>query len=239
MKRRKKPGEDPKIRSMRVRAWVRAVKLASGLGLAELEEMFSQRLGVSTPSRSCIWEKYQRGEVVPRSRLQTKRGLSLVERVEQRYPETAMWLSSPLWRLADKIPMEMSEIREIYEELPTPFHSIFIAKRHEASEVFWRRPVDPEHVCQILRRLGERDAMGAITTSLAMVKEAEITQNQYQHELAVDTARICIGMLKRDGVLNAELLEDFCSRLEASWRRAEYYSVVGEEEDDDENDDGR
>ncbi len=228
MEKHKKSGEDPKIRSMRVRAWVRAVKLASGLGLADLEEAFSQRLGADASSRSCIWDKYQRGEVVPRSRLQTKRGLSLVERVERRYPGTAKWLTSPLWRLADMAPMEMSEIREVYEGLPYLFQSIFIAGPYDASEIFWRRPVDYEHVYTLLLR--QRD-LDALVTILAMVKEAEITQDQGLHWLGVETARQCIDCLRHDGILDTNLLGELSKYLGSHWEKARYFSVPGEEDD--------
>lgn len=216
---------------MRVRAWVRAVKLASGLGLAELEEMFSQRLGAGPSSRSCIWEKYQRGEVVPRIRLQTKRGLSLVERVEQRYPGTAKWLTSPLWRLVDKAPMEMSEVREIYEGLPHLFRSIFIAGPHEASEMFWRRPVDYEHVYTILLR--QRD-LDALVVALAMVKESETSQNQYQHWRGIETVWQCMDSLRHGGILDANLFSELRNYLEFYWEKARYFTVPGEGEDDDE-----
>lgn len=209
---------------MRVRAWVRAVKLASGLGLAELEEMFSQRLGTGPSSRSCIWEKYQRGEVVPRFRLQTKRGLSLVERVEQRYPGTAKWLTSPLWRLVDKAPMEMGEIREIYEGLPYLFQSIFIAGPHEGSPLFWRRPIDPKDVCEILLKLSERDAISALVTALTMAKEAETTQDQYQHELAVECVWDCLDLLQDEPALMVGLLDELNDYLMDRWIEVEYKS---------------
>lgn len=220
--------EDPTIRSMRIRSWVRAVQLASGLTLAQLEDAFSERKPGQKPSNhSCIWGKYERGEVAPRSGCNPKGALNLVERVEQRYPGTAMWLSSPLWRLADKAPMEMSEIREIYEGLPYLLRSIFIVVPHEASEVFWRRPVDVDHVCEILLRIGDLDAL---IVALALVKEAEITQYQDQHEIGVDTVRQCLAHMKHAQILNAKLLGDLHRYLERCWGKAKYFSIPGEDD---------
>lgn len=232
MTKLKRSGEDPEIRAMRVRAWVQAVKQASGLSLAELEDEFSQRWAQRSPSlRSCIWEKYQRGEVVPRAGLRTKEGLSLVERVEERYPGTARWLSLPLWRLADKAPMDMKEIRAIYEGLPKLLRSIFIAGPDKASEIFWRRPVDHEHVCDIVLRIGDLDAL---VVALALVREAEITQNQDQHEVGVETVKKCLYLLQYDPVLGKKLVDELREYLGVRWENAKYFSIPEESDADDE-----
>lgn len=229
MTKLKRSGEDPEIRSMRVRAWVRAVKQASGLSLAELEEEFSQRWAQRSPSlRSCIWEKYQRGEVVPRASLRTKEGLSLVERVEKRYPGTARWLSLPVWRLVDKASMDMNDIRTIYEGLPKLLRSIFIAGPDEASEIFWRRPVDHRHVCDIVLRIGDLDAL---VVALALVREAEITQNQAQHEVGVETVQECLYLLRNDPILGEELVYELHEYLGRCWENVKYFSVFEEDED--------
>lgn len=223
--------EDPTIRSMRIRSWVRAVQLASGLTLAQLEDAFSEREPGQKPSnRSCIWGKYERGEVAPRSGCSPKGTPNLIERVELRYPGTAMWLSSPLWRLADKAPMEMSEIREIYEGLPYLLRSIFIAAPHEASEVFWRRPVDTKDVGEILLKPSTQDTVSTLVIALAMVKEAEITQSQYEHWTGVEIVQKCLAMQKQNGVLDGELLSDLYRYLVARLERVEYFSIPEEGE---------
>lgn len=74
--------EDPAIRSMRVQAWFKAVSLTSGMTAAELEREFSEKKRESAATkRSCIWDKYGRGEALPRSGQKTSRELN-VERVE-------------------------------------------------------------------------------------------------------------------------------------------------------------
>lgn len=237
MAKRRKSGEDPKIRSMRVRVWVRAVRLASGLSLAELEEEFSQPWSGPKPSvRSCIWDKYYRGEVVPRTKLRSKEGPSLVERVEKEYPGTAKWLSSPLWRALDIAPIDMGEIRDLYEELPDLFRSIFIAPPHEESEIFWRRPVDLIDTYRILALLSEQDALHAFMTILIMIKEAETTQNQDQHALGVNRLQECKDKLRKEPVLQEGFLGEIYDYLDERWEEIHYFSVYTEDEDGDESD---
>lgn len=218
-------------------AWFNAVAEASGKTAAELEREFAPAEHVRWVNgmeiRPRLWEKYRRGEVEPRSGCSPKGVPNLVERVEQRYSGTAMWLSSPLWRLADKAPMEMSDIRGIYEGLPYLLRSIFIAAPHEASEVFWRWPVDPKHVCEILLRQGGLDAL---ITALTMIKEAEITQDQYQHSEGNETVQLCLTRMKHDQILNAELLGDLRRYLEWNWKRAKYFSIPGEDDEEGDED---
>lgn len=225
------------ITRLKVMAWFNAVAEASGKTAAELEREFAQpghiRWVNGIEIRPRLWEKYRRGEVEPRSGYSFKGAPNLVERVEQRYPGTAIWLSSPIWRLADKAPMEMSGIRGIYEGLPYLLQSIFIAAPHEASEVFWRRPVDPQHVCEILLRQGGLDAL---ITALAMAKEAEITQDQYQHSEAREAAQRCIAGMNHDQIFDAELLGELRTYLEGCWGRAKYFSIPGESAGEDEAD---
>lgn len=217
--------EDPAIRSMRVRTWFRAVTLASGLTPAQLEREFSERDRARAASaRSCIWDKYRRGEVVPRSSSMSPGRPGLVERVERRYPGTAAWLSSPLWRLADKAPMEMSELRRIYEGMPQPIRSIFVSSKKEAPGLFWRRPVDIDHACEILLRFQSVEGFVAV---LAIVKEAETTQEQYQHYTGVDAAWVYMRetALPRDQVLGSIIRTDLSEYLESRWQNLGYLDV--------------
>lgn len=85
--------EDPDIRKMRVQAWFRAVSLESGLTPRELEKKFSESEAEKKVKRSCVWNRYRRGEVVPRSGPRPDGGLNLVDRVEAAYPGTAKWLT--------------------------------------------------------------------------------------------------------------------------------------------------
>lgn len=225
--------EDPAIRSMRVRTWFRAVTLASGLTPAQLEREFSGRdRARAACARSCLWDKYRRGEVVPRSGSMSSGQLGLVERVERRYPGTAAWLSSPLWRLADKAPMEMSDIRRIYEGMPQPIRSIFIASKKEAHGLFWRRPVDIDHACEILLRFQSVEGFVAV---LAVIKEAETTQEQYQHYTGVDAAWAYMRetTIRSDRLLGSIIRADLSEYLESRWQTPGYLDVPGAPDDPD------
>lgn len=182
--------EDPKVRSMRVRTWFRSVEMASGLTTRELERLFSDG-GAGKAKRSCIWNKYRAGTVAPRSGCSEKGRQNLVERVEKRYPGTAKWLSLPLWRLIDQAPIEMSEIRHFYEGLAPVLRTVFLASGRDALGLFWRRPVDAYDVCDLLKKQGDGDAFFA---ALVLTREAEITQNQVQHEVACSTALTLLEM---------------------------------------------
>lgn len=192
--------EDPALRKMRVQTWFRAVALASGKTTGELERLFGDDSNAKA-MRSGIWNKYKRGEVVPRSGRQGDGRPKLVERVEARYPGTARWLFSPLWRLVDRAPMEMGEIKRIYESMPKSIRAIFVAPENEATPIFWRRSVDTEHACEILLRFGDLDAFVALLT---MLKEAEVTQDRYQYGVvmnAITQQLRCFSSQQRSDIL--------------------------------------
>lgn len=184
--------EDPKVRSMRIRTWFRAVEMASGLTSSELEREFAER-GREQGKRSCIWNKYRAGTVAPRSGHSEKGRLNLVERVEKSYPGTAKWLTLPLWRLIDRAPMEMVEIRQLFESLPAILRSMFVASEREATGLFWRRPVNLDDVCDKLRAQKNLDAL---VTAFILMKEAEVIQYQMQHEIACVVARQLLEMFE-------------------------------------------
>lgn len=208
--------EDPLVRSMRVRTWFHAVSMLSGLTVAQLECQFAQV--DAKGSGSCIWDKYRRGEVVPRSRCSNKWQLSLVERVERRYPGTTVWLSSPLWRLADKAPMDMGELRRTFAGMPGPFRALFIAD-DRPSALFWRRPVDTAKLCDLLMHANRIEAPIVL---LALAKEAEVTQNQEQHQLTTNALRENLAILTAGGFIPERVRNDLSSYLQLRWRAAKY-----------------
>jgi hypothetical protein len=206
--------EDPEIREMRIQAWFGAVSAASGLTPRELETVFGERKQVGKVKRSCVWDKYRRGEVAPRSGTRSYGRLNLVERVEAAYPGTAIWLTTPLWRLADKAPMEMREVRRVYESLPPLLRSIFVASPSEANGIFWRRPVEIDHVCEILLRLRDQDALVAM---LAMVKEAEVVQDQLFFSAVVSSAEDLLAILQSSGTTRSDLFDRLSRYLKPRW----------------------
>lgn len=199
--------EDPLIRTMRVQTWYRAVALASGLSTRELEKKFGEVDPGQRAKRSCAWNRYKRGDVVPRKGMTPNGGLNVVDRVEAAYPGTAKWLDLPLWRLLDKAPMEMSEIRRCYEGMPNTIRSIFVASGNEATVVFWRRSVEPKHACEILLRFRDTDALVAL---LAMVREAEVVQDRNMRSVAMNAVmeelRSLAALRSAKSVLDSGLL---------------------------------
>jgi len=212
--------EDPEIRKMRVQAWFQAVSLASGLTPRELEKKFSESDSDRKVKRSCVWDKYRRGEVAPRSGPRPDGGLNLIDRVEAAYPGTAKWLTLPLWRLLDKVPMEMSEIRRYLEGLPNLIRQIFISVSAQPSGLFWRRDIDYDDACDLLLRLGSLDGLTAV---LALVKEAEVIQDQYQHQDCAQKAGEYVARLGGRGLLPEKLIGELSIYLAQRVSAAGYF----------------
>ena len=128
--------------------------------------------------RSCLFDKYRRGEIEPR-RSGSKNGeLSIVDRVEIRYPGTAKYLELPLWKALDFNQSSMAEVRQVYEVLPVRIRKHFIAINKVSKLGFWRKPTHPELVSDILSK---EITLSSLTASLNMVQEGLITQNQFLH----------------------------------------------------------
>lgn len=208
--------EAPAVRSMRVRAWVYAVVHESGLTISELEQKFGED-GRNPPMRSCIWNKYQRGEVVPRDGFLENGRPKLVERVEARYPGTANWLRSPIWRLADQAPMRMDEIRDIYEALPSRLRSYFILSESESSPMFWRRPVDHQQLCSILAHFHTFDDLVA---GLAMIRETETTQNHEAYRYWTDEMTNIFESADWGAMRGSENKDELQKHFEDMWKAA-------------------
>lgn len=222
--------EDPEIRKMRVQAWFLAVSLASKMTPYELEKQFSEPENDRKVKRSCVWDKYRRGEVVPRSGTRPDGGLNLVDRVEAVYPGTAKWLALPLWRLLDKAPMEMSEIRRYLEGLPNLMRQMFIYSQAQPSGLFWRRDIDYVDACDHLLRFGSLDGLNAV---LALVKEAEVIQDQYQHHDCVKKAGEYLARLGFRGLLPEALIGELSNYLAQRVAAAGYFFELQDEESEE------
>lgn len=206
--------EDPEIRDLRVRTWVRSVRFQSKLNLVQLEEKFSNTKSSDKKARSCIWEKYVKATVVPRVGKNPSGGLHLASRVEEEYPGTLQWLISPMWRLLDKAPMSMKEIRGIYEGMPYLYRSIFIEQDYKITGVFWRRVTDPAQCIATLLNLEKVDSFIAL---LALAKEAEITQNQPLHFEALKGAlgmKNFLDKVRELDFTNEEIIEYLFYRID-------------------------
>lgn len=213
--------EDIGIRQLRVRTWVRAVRLASGLSLIELERQYSDPKTKANTPRSCIWDKYAKGDVAPRVGKKPNGKLHLANRIDKAYPGTLRWLNSPMWRLIDKAPMSMIEIKAIYEEMPYLFRSIYVEPKHKTKGLFWRRYVELQPCIETLYKMEELQAFIALLT---MVKEAEVNQDQATHYEALKAA-----ISFEDGLAIFPELdftdEEIIDYLEWRFKTAGYYEI--------------
>lgn len=216
IKQLKRYVENPKIRSMRVRSWFHAVSLASGLTVGELEREFREEGSTRVP-RSCIWNKYKRGEVVPRSRYQGDGRPKLVERVEACYPGTEKWLFSPLWRLADVAPTAMSELREIYDGLPIRLRNLIVLPSALASDVFWRREFDVQTVVTELFRFQTVDDL---QLGLALLREAEVCQGHFLYRYLIEVVKILLWSIDWEGLETTSIPLELSNYLRSRWVKA-------------------
>jgi len=225
-KQSKRYVENPKIRSMRVRSWFHAVSQASGLTVGELDREFREEGAGRTP-RSCIWNKYKRGEVVPRSRYQGDGRPKLVERVEARYPGTEKWLFSPLWRLADTAPVEMSELRMVYEEMPPRIRDYFILPPSLATKVFWRRKFDSTHLISQFIHFHSFDDLVAV---LALIREAQVCQSHFNYQMWVEVTLVLVRSVDWGGFEKTTIPQELFGYLRANWVTAK--PILDEEQCD-------
>lgn len=205
--------EHPKIRSMRVRSWFHAVSQTSGLTVGELEREFREEGSARAP-RSCIWNKYKRGEVVPRSRYQGDRRPKLVERVEARYPGTEKWLFSPLWLLVDVASMEMSDLRTIYEGLPPRIRDYFILSPSLVTKVFWRCPLHSE---QLLVQFLSFHTVEDLVASVALIREAEIIQSRPLLQYWILAVQELMRQVDWGGLRNSTIPRELSEYLQRRW----------------------
>lgn len=204
--------ESRTIKRLRIQSWFQAVSHASGLSAGELEYQFS--LANKQCPRSCIWDKYRRGDVAPRD--------SLIKAVEIRYPGTEQWLHSPLWRFADEVPIGMAEIRTAFECLPNLLRSMFVVRQATQSTIFWRRPVETSEACEILLRFNSIDALIA---TLILVKEAETAQIQDQHMEGIHFALSYLAKFTRHVAIGGAVNSDLQNYLKSRWENLVYPEI--------------
>lgn len=167
------------ITRFKVMAWFDAVAKASGKSAADLEREFapahvSWARGMEI--RPKLWEKYKRGDVEPRSIPSKGRKTSIVQEVESRYPGTAKWLSLPLWKLADfNQTVTMGELKAVYQGMPMEIRGLIIKDDVLDGEVFWRKQTEEG---ELLRQLAAVGGLDGVTAILALVREAQICQQE-------------------------------------------------------------
>lgn len=192
--------------SLRTIVWTEAVLRVSGKPLAVLEREFRQAKK-SASARSCIWQKYKNGTVVPRNGEKGKAGL--VERVELHYPGTAKWFYSPLWSLCTDEYVGMDRIKEVFCGLRQELRELFVV---DEAATFWRQST-PEEICRELIYFPEFEGLIAL---FALLREAEIIQNPELHMEACWAVVTRLLQAKTDAmVLNLQVREALAIRAGA------------------------
>lgn len=167
---------------IRAQAWFNAVSLVTGKSHRELEELFANRNVrgklISLGANPGLWRKYKLGLSCPKTKPGKGREKSIVERVEERFPGTAKWMSMPFWEVLSDAPMEMAELKRVYLSLSPQVRDLIVIEHPLGVRAFWRKQTDIKTLCQQLLTIGGLDAATAI---LALMKEAEATQNPYMH----------------------------------------------------------
>lgn len=182
MPRRPKHGyiENDEIRRLRTQVWFHVVQQRSQLSIERLEQKFSSG-GLAKRWKSGIWNKYKKGDVTPRNREGAKGQRSLVQLVEAEYPGTKIWLDHPLWRALDPTPMEPSEIRKCYENLPSHIREVLI-EIPPAGGRFWRTVEGP---ATVMRSLAGTAPLEKLYVAIMLLKESEACQDRNRFASAV------------------------------------------------------
>jgi hypothetical protein len=208
---RGRPKKEP-ISSLRTRAWFNAVALASGKSTYELDIEFA---GVNRGSRKryenrpCVWDKYARGDIEPRSKMGAKGQTPIVEKVERIYPGTVQWLTIPFWGVLGDEPMNMDELKEVYLSLSPGIRNLLIRKKRSRADPFWRIDITPD---KLYDHLSEENSIEVGTVILAMVKEAEARQLEHQYYQALTVWKKCERKLSKDPVLSP-LMDEIHARV--------------------------
>lgn len=113
-----RPQGDIELRKLRSQIWYKAVKSVDNLNDSKLDVLFGSIEGQESrvgDDRIKMFEAIRVNKSIPSNGKNSKRNFDLVARVDAypRYRGTAAVMHSPLWRLLEKKPLTVEEIREI------------------------------------------------------------------------------------------------------------------------------
>lgn len=211
---------------VRTKAWFYAVSQASGMNAEELEIFFAspdKQATYKAGNRPRLWEKYRDGRNCPKYEMDRNGKLSIVQRVEKRFPGTAKWIAMPFWQVLSYARLEMHDLKAMYLSLSKPVRKLIVMEGPREERMFWRRPTDHEDLYIQLIRIGDLDATTAV---LALIKEAEVTQNQLQHQLGLYYWEYCALILQKHPVLSL-VLRDINAIIEDRFTRISYSAEDG------------
>lgn len=198
------------------------------MNASQLEAMFAEP-GKRTPispalGRSGLWSKYRRGEASPKVNDGASGKTSLVNRVEQRFSGTKRWFTMPLWDLLQRDLIQPAELKEIFLSLQPEVRNLIVHQNYHPQARFWRNQTLPEHLYESLVKIGSIDAVTAV---LALIKEAEINQNQHQHKLGLVAWAKCAAKLVYEPVIG-EMLSEINKCIEERFIAMAYHAGSGE-----------
>ncbi|PKO92572.1 MAG: hypothetical protein CVU15_05475 [Betaproteobacteria bacterium HGW-Betaproteobacteria-1] len=185
-----RPKENELLRELKVKTWFNAVAEASGKTAYELEKEFSPSYvdkGKFHKQRSRLWEKYRTGKVVPTMK-ETKGGrrpIALL--VEEKYPGTLQWLTSPLWTLADpEAEITMDYLRTVYESFEPKMRALFIQEKPE-NRLFWRVPFSANK--SLLEDIVSKESVTGFVGLLCLMRESVLLQEESFLRLIIQSLR--------------------------------------------------
>ncbi len=186
-----RPKENNLLRELKVKTWFNAVAEASGKTAYELEKEFSPSYvdrDKFHKQRSRLWEKYRTGKIVPtmKEREGGRRPVALL--VEEKYPGTLKWLTSPIWTLADPdAEITMDYLRSVYESLVPDVQSILIEPQDVCASGFWRRQSDDFQLQ--LDAIVSIKHIDGITALIGLLRESFICQQKDRYEQVENTLK--------------------------------------------------
>lgn len=166
------------IKAIRIRLWFAGVRDRSGAPSAyALEREFSSEKFKKGPDgevvRPCKWDKYARGESMP--------GPALLEQVEKAFPSTRAWLDLPLWEVVSEVPPPRAELHKLIAfSRPNLAARLQPVGTKKNSYRIWNSST--------IDSLWKQGDVNALTTLLAIVRDAEQSGNDDQHAEAAVAA---------------------------------------------------
>jgi hypothetical protein len=174
-----RPKENKLLRELKVKTWFSAVAEASGKTAYELEKEFAPSYvdrDKFHKQRSRLWEKYRTGKIVPTMK-ETKGGRRPIAlMVEEKYPGTLQWLTSPIWKLADPdAEITMDYLRSVYESFEPEMRALFIKEKPE-HRLFWRVPFSANK--SLLDEVSTSKGITRLIALLCLMRESILLQEE-------------------------------------------------------------
>lgn len=173
----KRPHKNRLLTKIKVQSWFNAVSIASGKTAYQLEKEFLPpgRDASNFPEkRSTIWQKYKSGKIEPSSNMIKGHTKSVAERVEEKYPGTIRWLTSPYWLLADSDRQTtLEDLRYAYEWLHPKTRYLVVKENVGDRDIFWRKQTVER---ELLRKAVGIEDIDGLTLAMALVVESRLWQ---------------------------------------------------------------